>query len=333
MSSPRTTEAGVPDTRVVHVGDTIDVSADAAAAGESVTFTLGSASEVEGVFVHSQTGTLKCAADDEAADPAVDTACDTGGTGNTVTVKFMVTEVNGATATTDPVITAVDAAGTDTAVTFAPASASYYNHSHNVDGNAGETVTVTFDLSERGGHNTGGAGTGDFYRISASSVGSGTFASNGQNAIDCADSDKGTGCDTDKADERVGLRIAIAGDSAKGKIIVERYERQRGEDPDFRDSIEVNVVSVAAPVASLTLEAEDESIAAAGGTTTLSVTMLEGDNDLAPGRWSAILSGPNWSANLSFHEGSDICTSRNRPGSMCSTASSPRRSRSGRPPP
>ena len=49
--------------------------------------------------------------------------------------------------------------------------------------------------------------------------------SNGQSSIDCVDSTKGTGCDSDKDPNEVGLQIAIADDSARGKIIVERYER------------------------------------------------------------------------------------------------------------
>ena len=310
-SAPRTAEAGNPDTAAnVHVGDVITITSDATSETDTVTFGLADDAVIGGVFVHSETGTIACAPDRVDDDGnLIDSSCDVGPTEDTdtntdgiqlasevaVTVEFRL----GATGTTN--------GGTLDNTAFTPANSvvdvdpgnavttgTAFTHTHNVDGNAGETVTVTFDLSVAGGHNvaagsqpavgTAGPGDGNFYRISDSSIGSGSFVSNGQSSVDCADSTKGTGCDTDKDANEVGLQIAIAADSAKGKIIVERYERNRGADPDFRDAIEINVVSVAAPVATLSLKAAEQSIAAAGGTTTLTVEMKKGNGDPASGQ-------------------------------------------------
>ena len=305
VSSTRTVEAGNPGDPAVHVGEIIEVSADATERGEAVTFTLDSDDEnLKGVFEHSSTGTLTCQPDADAVEgatpaPAITSACDVGETvdGLTVTVRFKVgagSDNNHSVVTADFTATTPDGPDGDTDPETAsvsltdPASPVVYAHTHSVDGNAGETVTVTFDLTSDGGHGAGGsatgAGSGDFYQIADSSIGSGTFGSNGQSAIDCEDSDKGTGCDTDKDDDEVGLKIVIADDSAKGKIIVERYERVRGMDPAFRDSIEVNVVSVGVPVATLTLKAASQSIAADGGSTTLKITMKKGNGDPASGQ-------------------------------------------------
>ena len=318
VSSSTPAEAGDPTGDNRHVGDVIEVSAPAAERGGSVTFTLTdttSNAPLKGVFEHSRTTRLVCQADadaDATATPpaaAITSDCDIGATdaANTVTVRFIVGagSTNGRTALIGDftATTPDDDSDTDTnpqvaTVEIAPTAPIVFNHTHSVNGNAGQTVTVTFDLSEVGGHGDDGDdttadasayessshGIGDFYQISDSSVASGTFASNGQASIDCPDSDKGTGCDTDKDTGEVGLRIAIADDSARGKIIVERYQRIRGGDPTFRDAIEVDVVSVAAPVATLTLKAEHLSIAAANGSTTLTVTMRKGDGNLATGQ-------------------------------------------------
>ena len=321
ISSSTPAEAGDPDDAAhFHEGERILVQAAVPAPDgdnpeyRTVTIRLTSADNaLKGVFAHSRTSQLVCKADTAAATPtgetaiaAVESPCDVGTTtDNFVTVEFIV----GAGSTNGHDVVAADFTATtpdsdddgtaqDAAITFGAdgtATPSVFDHRHEVDGNAGDTVTVTFDLSVAGEHNVAtqpdpnanGAGDGDFYRIASSSVGSGTFAANGQSSVDCADSTTGTGCDTDKDENKVGLRIAIAADSAKGKIIVERYQRVRGGDPFFRDAIEVNVVAVAAPVATLTLKAAHQSIAAAGGeagTTTLTVTMLKGDGNPASGQ-------------------------------------------------
>lgn len=312
-SAPNTAEAGDPEgTAIYHVGDVIEVTAPAAGRGGTVTFTLNATAELKGVFVHSQSGTLTCRADADAVEgaqpmAAIESACDKSATGdgaNDVTVEFRIGSgtTNGFdlggdgagafTATTPDVDTDTDSDPQPAIVEALAGTA--YGHAHKAEGVAGQTVTVTFDLTALGAHATdpdttnAGPGPGNFYRISDTSVGSGTFVANDGTSIDCADTDS---CDVARvkgdakaANQLVGLEVAISDDSSKGSIIVERLERRRGDTALFRDEIVINVTSVKPTVATLSLKADPLSVAAKGGEADLTVTMRQANDKAAAGQ-------------------------------------------------
>ena len=94
-----------------------------------------------------------------------------------------------------------------------------------VDAIPGQTVTVTFDT-----------GSQDRYRINTDSEGSATFASNGGQALRCADNV--VTCDVNTATGKIGLRVAVDEDSPIGEIYVQRITR----DPQGKVTVAQEVV-------------------------------------------------------------------------------------------
>ncbi|MCY3601822.1 MAG: hypothetical protein OXH12_01970, partial [Chloroflexi bacterium] len=140
---------------------------------------------------------------------------------------------------------------------------------------AGTTVTVTF----------ASVGTDDRYRISEDSEGSATFA-NGSTNLTCADWDStdaatllNQACDSNGTDNTVTFTVTIDADSPLGSIWIQNYARQPGgADPTIAaaNEVEIKVVRSNPPVAMHVLAPHASAIPSTGGTTTITIQLVDG---------------------------------------------------------
>jgi len=303
-------DAATPED-TIHLGDTIKLELVFGTDGKF--FRVDPDSPVEGIFKHSGRSDVECEPDLRAqpnADPAVtkrDNPCDVGAdptddtTDGMLTLEFTVTKVtyhstdgadidvmlqrreSSAAEWTDVTTTDVTVYASGTVATT---DARYYAHAHAVSASPGSTVTVTFETGANGGHTRAGTR----YRISTDSVGKATFDSNSATSIVCDDvtGDTTGKCDTDKAGDRIGLRIAIAEDSPRGEIFVQRFSRTINSDGEVEivvdDEIAITVAGAATQAATLKASAANASIAATGGSTTINVELIGSDGSASAGR-------------------------------------------------
>ncbi len=140
-----------------------------------------------------------------------------------------------------------------------------------VDAQPGDTVVIP--------NPSGGTDIVRFTIDTANSTSTGSFDSGGEQVLSCSDTTTGTGCDTDTDADEISVKLNIDADSADGYIIVKRDSILPIAGTD--DSVVITVTTQPKP-ASLTVKAENTTIAAAGGTGGTTEIMITVKNDQSP---------------------------------------------------